>query len=94
MRKEDLCPGGKTDIHESTKADKNGDYLPLKPKRLKCPKCGRKVMTTISYCEDHFNTHEPTDCGIHIIPPHKPKGWWKKKRRKSGKENSLQRRRL
>ena len=43
-------------------------------KRVKCPKCGRKMMSAVRYCPDGC-------CAYHCIPPHKVKGWWKKKKK-------------
>ena len=57
--------------------------LGVKRKRLTCPKCGRKVMSSISVCQDGCHV-------IHSLPPHKPKGWWKKpkasKNEKTGRQ--------
>jgi len=44
----------------------------IKRIRMKCPKCGRRVMSSVMY---HDNE------AIHSVPAHKPKGWWKKKKR-------------
>jgi hypothetical protein len=38
--------------------------------RLKCPRCGRRVLSSVSVCNDGC-------CLYHSIPPHKPKEWWK-----------------
>lgn len=42
--------------------------------RMKCPRCGRRVMSSIKVCEDGC-------CTTHSIPPHKIKMWWKKSRK-------------
>jgi len=50
----------------------------IKRKRLKCPNCKRRVFSSIR-----------VDCNgsdvFHDLPPHKPKGWWKKKSKKRPK---------
>jgi len=45
----------------------------VKRKRLKCPECGRRVLSSVRLCHDGC-------CIIHTLPMHKPKGWWKKKK--------------
>lgn len=47
----------------------------IKRIRLTCPKCGRRLLASVSTCEDGC-------CLYFTIPPHKPKGWWKKKKAK------------
>lgn len=42
----------------------------VKRKRVKCPECKRRLMTSVQACDDGC-------CVGHSIPPHKPKGWWK-----------------
>ena len=44
----------------------------VKRPRMKCPQCGRKIIASVRVCDDGC-------CIIFYIPPHKPKGWWKKK---------------
>ena len=39
--------------------------------KMKCELCGAKVTSSISSCHDGC-------CASHVMPPHKPKGWWKK----------------
>lgn len=46
----------------------------VKRKRLKCPKCKRKLMSSVKTCHDGC-------CVYHSLPPHKPKGWWKKRKK-------------
>lgn len=43
----------------------------IKRMRLRCPRCGRRVLSSVRVCHDGC-------CVFHDIPPHKPKGWWKK----------------
>jgi hypothetical protein len=45
-----------------------------KRKKLKCPKCGRKLTPQVNMCDDGC-------CFWLILPPHKPKEWWKKKKK-------------
>lgn len=50
----------------------------IKRKRVRCPVCGRK-MWGWAYIQD---------CGVEYkIPPHKRKGWWKK-RKKVSRDNA------
>jgi len=44
----------------------------VKRKRIRCPKCGRKLWSSVKLCHDNC-------CLLHTLPPHKPKGWWKRK---------------
>ena len=44
--------------------------IAIKRKRLKCPKCGRRLMSSVWIHDNDI---------IHQIPPHKIKGWWKRK---------------
>lgn len=46
------------------------------PKRVTCPKCGRRIMARVSVDHDGINL-------IYSIPPHKKKGWWKKPKKQS-----------
>ena len=43
----------------------------IKRKRLPCPNCGRRLLSSVELCHDAC-------CIIHSIPDHKPKNWWKK----------------
>jgi len=54
-----------------------GTERPIGIKRIKmvCPECKRKIMPSVSTCEDGC-------CLYFTIPPHKPKKWWKQKRAK------------
>lgn len=47
----------------------------IKRKRLKCPRCGRRVWSSISTCHDGC-------CVLHFLPPHKSKGWWKRRKKR------------
>ena len=42
----------------------------VKRRKLKCPKCGRRLWSSVNLCHDGC-------CLLHSIPPHKPKHWWK-----------------
>lgn len=57
----------------------------IKRRRLKCPECGRRMMSSVILDEDFDYIH-------HYIPPHKPKGWWKKSKKKAKKTNNIRRR--
>lgn len=50
-----------------------------KRKRIKCPKCGRRVFARISFCHDGC-------CTIYSLPPHKRKHWWKSNKRTHAKD--------
>lgn len=45
----------------------------IKRKRLTCPKCGRRLESSIELEHDGYYI-------IHSLPAHKPKMWWKKGR--------------
>ena len=48
----------------------------IKRRKMVCPRCKRRVTSSIRICDDGC-------CIVHYIPPHKPRYWWKKgKRRK------------
>jgi len=78
-----LCKGGIVKLLTKTPEEYDEDdyLLGLRPSgvkrmRLKCPICGRKLLSSVYFDIDASNV-------IHTIPPHKPKGWWKlNKRRK------------
>jgi len=78
----ELCPGGDERQFTKTPEEYNyGDYLlGIRPKgvkriRMKCPACGRKLWSSIKF------THDADDV-MHTIPPHKPKMWWKKNKKR------------
>jgi len=54
--------------------------------RVKCPVCGRKLMSDAKTCDDGC-------CVYHNIPSHKKKEWWKKKKIIVRNKNSHRRRR-
>lgn len=56
--------------------DLDNDVKSAKSKRVRCPECGRSIMSAIRTCHDGC-------CIYHCIPPHKIKGWWKKPKKKS-----------
>lgn len=51
----------------------------VRRKRLTCPKCKRRIMSSVRLCHDGCHI-------IHELVPHKPKGWWKKKKKKRSKK--------
>jgi hypothetical protein len=78
-----LCPGGEVTIYTRT-PDEYEEWHSMwgirpsgvKRIRIKCSKCGRRIMSSVDLGIDADNVK-------HILPPHKPKMWWKKgKRRK------------
>jgi hypothetical protein len=56
--------------------------LNIRRKRLKCPKCGRKILSSVF-------TDEDISFIVHTIPPHKPKGWWKKHKKRREKSKKI-----
>jgi hypothetical protein len=48
------------------------------PKHVRCPVCGRRIKPRLYDC--HYNIGAPA-CWHYKIPPHKIKGWWKRKNR-------------
>jgi hypothetical protein len=82
-----LCPGkAKSIVIRDDRFGYAGMYRMINPfpeyrikrKRMKCELCGRKVLSSVQvYHDGHYI--------YHLMPPHKPKHWWKlkKKRRKT-----------
>lgn len=62
---------------EKNRRNPNG----AKPKRVICPKCGRKMMSQVRCDMDGLDR---IDC----IPPHKIKGWWKKGKKRVAKDRN------
>ena len=62
----------------------NPDMWNEKSKRVRCPACGRSMMSNIRVCHDGC-------CIYHCIPPHKKKEWWKKGKKQS-RDNKMRRR--
>lgn len=57
-----------------------------KPKRLRCPACGRRMMSWVRTCHDGC-------CVFHCIPKHKIKKWWKlDHKKKTSKDKHMRRR--
>jgi len=52
------------------------DVRDAKSKRVRCPECGRSMMSALRTCHDGC-------CIFHCVPLHKIKGWWKKPKKKS-----------
>lgn len=79
-----MCPGIKGFGGIEDLGNKSISYLGVmfgeqptgvKRKRLKCPNCKRRVLSSIRADHDGYDV-------FHDLPPHKPKGWWKKKSKK------------
>lgn len=48
-------------------------------KRVRCPECGRRMIARAQSC----GCGRGCECWIeYVIPPHKPKGWYKKPKSK------------
>lgn len=74
VRLKEIAPGGNMGWASVNPCRKG---IPLV--RLKCPKCGRRMMSKVEIYHDG-------DYAIHTIPPHKIKHWWKKnKKRKTNR---------
>ena len=84
MKQEELCNGKlEYSIYEKPKrVNEDVDYtgffncLGIRPSkvkriRLQCPVCGRRVWSSVDQNDGEI---------YHSLPPHKPKGWWKKKK--------------
>ena len=66
------------------------DFNPPRPKwrkriRMRCPECGRKLRSSVRVNHDG-------DFLIHSLPPHKPKGWWKRRTKKTTDRPLIRRR--
>lgn len=77
MKKEELCRGILSQFGGSCSVGHNVGWYNrhalsnIKRIRMKCPDCGRRIMSSITNCHDGC-------CFWHVLPPHKPKDWWKK----------------
>jgi len=83
MKPDEMCPYYDKDyvrvVHRGAfdqpiLAETSREAEKMSRKKVKCPECGRKLYPRIGFCEDGC-------CVLTRIPPHKKKGWWKKKRR-------------
>ena len=89
MKQEDLCPGKaeaiwkRTDIPELQGYQWFSTTRPHRIKRItmKCEICGRKMLSSVQLYHDGGEI-------VHSLPPHKPKGWWKKKIAKKRKDKN------
>jgi len=58
----------------------------IKSKRVRCPECGRSMMSAIRVCHDGC-------CVFHCIPSHKKKGWYRiGKTKKVSRDNRMKKR--
>jgi len=48
----------------------------IKRPRMRCPKCGRRLVASVELEHDGLDL-------IFSIPPHKPKKWWKKPKKRN-----------
>jgi len=79
-----LCPCGKIRVFTDVPKEYNWEdaWNGVRPSgvkrvRIKCPLCGRRIMSSVML------THDADDV-MHTLPPHKPKAWWKiNKKRKT-----------
>lgn len=86
MAKRPMCPGSRyplvvetnpTDYPtwaEADSGDRGARPKRIKRKRLKCPSCGRRLLSSVSTCHDGC-------CVLHFLPAHKSKGWWKRRKK-------------
>ena len=74
-----LCPGSKQRIYDAeqhphlTWGEARDGVLPtgMKRRRITCRLCGRRMTAALRVCADGC-------CLYHVVPPHKPRGWWRK----------------
>lgn len=59
----------------------------VRRRRMKCPACGRRLMSSVRPCDDGCHV-------IHSLPPHKRKGWWQRKTARSAQNDHERGRRL
>lgn len=79
MKQAELCGGSRQAVtwrenpHPVSYIEARSGVRPagVKRLRLKCPQCGRRLLSSVRTCDDGC-------CILHFIPPHKPRGWWKK----------------
>jgi hypothetical protein len=81
-----MCPGSTEivrDEHNPNPIHHDDALYGVRPEgikriRIKCTKCKRRVMSSVSACHDGC-------CVRHKLPPHKPKGWWRHRNKKKRK---------
>ncbi|MAH42166.1 hypothetical protein CL614_00340 [archaeon] len=62
------------------------DVLNEKAKRIRCPECGRGMLSAVRTCHDGC-------CINHCVPPHKKKGWYKVgKKKKTSRDTAIRKR--
>lgn len=70
MRAEDACPNPQLEEKDRLAGD-----WPFKiPRRVRCVTCGRSVRPQVANFGDGWKKV--------VMPPHKRKGWWKRKARR------------
>lgn len=77
--KNEMCSYSNTDnktFRTNTWYRPTRKVLAAKPKRVRCPECGRSMTSAL-------RTDADGSCIFHCIPPHKIKGWWKKPKKRS-----------
>lgn len=63
-------------------------WEPIRCKIIKCSECGRKLRQRVSHCGCGF---DDACYVIYCLPPHKVKGWFKKKNKKQSKDLGVNR---
>jgi hypothetical protein len=89
VKQEDLCQGKADRVWVYLPVDKRPPMVfaifavhrkRIKSIRMKCEKCGRRIMSSAHVIDDG-------DYIVHSIPPHKPRFWWK--RNKPAKDHKI-----
>lgn len=69
---------------DSLNVDPSDKFKGHQRRRIECPHCKRRVFARIRFCDDGC-------CKDYQLPVHKPKHWWKKKKKQPMRENACQR---
>lgn len=88
MKPGELCPGKAKTVWMTTDEPELQGFqwwnrrptVQVKRIRMKCELCGRKVLSSVEVDHDGGEV-------IHSIPPHKPKRWWKKTKRRRNRND-------
>jgi len=69
---------------DSLNVDPSDKFKGHHRRRIECPHCKRRVFARTRFCSDGC-------CKEYQLPVHKPKHWWKKKKKRSMRESACRR---